>query len=1234
MDTRSKRKSVLRALLAVVLGIIALTAILLVLLTLGPGEAFLRSYLEKRLAAEFDQQVTIGSLETNLLSRLQVDDVAVHRTEDGKEVSSLRVGSARATYTLKGLVRRRLTIRTVDVEDLFVTVKRDSSGSYNFPFLNTRGSADSLPGRSGGFRVTLESARLKGGKIRFEDRYTLNLDAAGHGITAAVRGTADAGYAFETGVDSCIVRYTDIPLHVTAIDIRGRWDGEWARIDSLGLRMPGIELSGNLGLRPAGGAGSLAGRITMTGDAGPLARDILETVADTVLAVRGNLDLVAAIGGSIDQPAADVDIGITDLAFEDLLVPRVRIKATARPESIRLDTLTVSALGGEISVRGSVHMDSLLSFQSFVQVRGIEVRRVLEIIRPDALAAEGVVGGALAASGGIRMPFGSEVAGDLRVTRLKYRGKPVTDISVGISMRQENAHLILKQGPSTVTVQAAVRRDRLDGSFGVHIPELTPLAGLFIPDLTGRVEARGRLGGSPESPSADVEIDSARVVYRNFPLDDLRGGLRYSEGQVLLKGLAFRGELAAIDTINPPFGLAGLEGGLGYEGFVEGPMESPGGWVRGRLSRFGYKNFGIDTLALTMQLQGGEVLLEKLDLQRDSLLVNVSGLYSLPASSGEFEIIFHGMPAPPDTSGTVEGTHKPLSETVIEQADRIGTAGITFDLSDRDSIRAKIVVPWLEVGPLATSLAGIPARGTLACSIDVGGALIHPDVSMEFSVSEPGFEAVELDSVTGRMILAGGRLQVEKLDAYYGPSRNFVTAVLALEPKPGGGYAISDTSRFEGNAGAQRFDLRLVNPLLPRGIQVDGDLSYDIAWDGTLRALHPQGGLAVRNASLMTGGAAPVVGSVNMDVVFEDSLISVDKLAGVVRDTPVELGAVLMTSDWRDFGVDMSLSLGSYGEVTGRGRLSSEAIDFEAVADRVNLDVIAAISPSIERMEGVLNARVILAGTAAAPRIRGRLRLRDLVVESPEFRPAIVGGVAVVDFEDNVVRIDSVFFNLGTGYTLVTGRLTHAERDLAEVGIDIVMRDLEFERPETADIAVRSGDLRFSGTTGKYVLEGDVVMGDTRFIMNFDPRSILPFAGSVRKPKQEMPPLLANTGLDVTVRDSKDLWVDNNVAKVRSHAELQVLGTLSQPNVTGRVTVEEGYVMFLDRISVDPKVCHGRACIKGTRIPVHVVLDALAEGLDEDAILEEYRGLQREDIRAAEAYAASLAREELVEFES
>jgi uncharacterized protein (DUF433 family) len=68
----------------------------------------------------------------------------------------------------------------------------------------------------------------------------------------------------------------------------------------------------------------------------------------------------------------------------------------------------------------------------------------------------------------------------------------------------------------------------------------------------------------------------------------------------------------------------------------------------------------------------------------------------------------------------------------------------------------------------------------------------------------------------------------------------------------------------------------------------------------------------------------------------------------------------------------------------------------------------------------------------------------------------------------------------------------------------------------------------------------------------------------------------------------------------------------------------------LDRISIDPAICGGKPCIKGTRIWVSLVLDLLASGTTEAELLADYPGLTHDDVLAAIAYGAEAARERVI----
>lgn len=74
--------------------------------------------------------------------------------------------------------------------------------------------------------------------------------------------------------------------------------------------------------------------------------------------------------------------------------------------------------------------------------------------------------------------------------------------------------------------------------------------------------------------------------------------------------------------------------------------------------------------------------------------------------------------------------------------------------------------------------------------------------------------------------------------------------------------------------------------------------------------------------------------------------------------------------------------------------------------------------------------------------------------------------------------------------------------------------------------------------------------------------------------------------------------------------------------------MDGGAVMY-ELISIDPKVCHGQACIRGTRIPVYQIVRMLANGDTIEELLADYPSLEREDILACLDHAAALTEEQV-----
>jgi uncharacterized protein (DUF433 family) len=70
---------------------------------------------------------------------------------------------------------------------------------------------------------------------------------------------------------------------------------------------------------------------------------------------------------------------------------------------------------------------------------------------------------------------------------------------------------------------------------------------------------------------------------------------------------------------------------------------------------------------------------------------------------------------------------------------------------------------------------------------------------------------------------------------------------------------------------------------------------------------------------------------------------------------------------------------------------------------------------------------------------------------------------------------------------------------------------------------------------------------------------------------------------------------------------------------------------LLERIAVDPNVCFGKPCIRGTRLWVALILGLLASGMTPEEVIAEYPQLERDDVLAALAYGAEMSRERFVD---
>ena len=1145
--------------------VLALLSLLVLLLGLPPGERLIKGIAEGKLQDLFGQEVRIGSLETNLFSRLQLRDLRVYQEQAGDTMTLLDLGYARIRFRLLDLLRNRLTIDSLSIDDLFLSLVRDSSGSINIPVLAPSAPEEGDTAQPS-LRIQLGKAALNRATIRYIDQ-SVPMAAALQNLSVTAERQEGERYLYRAEVDSIQATYDTIPLTGGELKATGSWDAQELLLDSISVHLPGLEFAGNARMLQNGESPSLAGDFSLKGNPGKLAQIAREHFMQTLPPIQGDMNLAIKLSGSLDRPKLSVRLDLAALDIAEIPVRTGFIQAEWEPDLITLDQMSLHIFGGEISGIATLATNTLFAYEASVWLQGIDFAQVWRSIYGEASPYRGKIGGVLRASGQTQDPKNWDVSSDLKLTQVSYGSKSLPDFSTSLTFKDGLARLSLRQGDSKISSTVKLKEKELEGEFSAKIVQLGPLAGLLdIRELSGGMEINGTLRGTIDSPEISAEVNGEKIAYQDFPVDSLILSALYRDKKLHISSFDFAGSLDPIDTLRPPFHLSGLAGKIRYAGHASGPVDSLQGQVLINLAQPSYWGINFNEGLIRAVLENRRIEMSSLRFRRDSLLIDGTGQFYMSSAKGTCEIQLFKVP----TTGQDVG--KDLPEFPGLLADSLGevrlAGGLTasFDLSDPNLISINVGGSQLEMEQVRSLFPHPPdIGGSMQFNLDFSGNLDNPNAKLDFHYHKPRFQSAEMDSVTGHLTFADGNFRFEPLELYYASHYAWAAGSVQLEKRDDGSFFVSDQSLLQGQAQGQDLDIGFLQPFLAEDMQISGSASYDLSWNGTLSHPRPVGTLSLRDGTVQTGENVPPIERIDMSCSVQDSILSLDSLSGVVRETPFRLQGNVTTRAPEEFAVRLNLSVSDFGTMTGEGFMSSDSVEFAALINKMDLATLQPFLSDIKDLSGILDAELSAKGQTADPQIDGDVEIRELAFQPAGFDSPLNQGLVRIDFNRDQVKVDSLLLRKQEGVIFVTGILTHDKGELSKIDLDVSVDDVKITRPEELILVVKSARLGYKSQNSYHLLDGDIILGESRMLVNFKPQSILPFAKAVEAPTQELPSLLQQTRMNIRLRESENIWVDNNLARLRMHTELGVIGSPAQPNLTGRVVVEEGYILYLDR---------------------------------------------------------------------
>jgi autotransporter translocation and assembly factor TamB len=620
--------------------------------------------------------------------------------------------------------------------------------------------------------------------------------------------------------------------------------------------------------------------------------------------------------------------------------------------------------------------------------------------------------------------------------------------------------------------------------------------------------------------------------------------------------LEFHSSARSISPEKPPFGIDSLRGNYSYKGNFRGKIDCLSGNLIVQIIDGGYADYSIDTAYIESQLIDGQRLLSSLKLRKDLYKIESSGDFGLNDRQGTLSAQLYQMVSDPDRQ-QVEGPTREILFSTIQSS---------FDFKNPEDliISLQAIVDSLNI--LNEILPdSVIHGGTLVLSLDFRGSPDLPELDLSARLSDMLYDQIPIDLMTLDASFNRDRFSIQSLSIKYLENNLTADADFFLKKGPEGNYIIDYSIPTSGSISVRDFNLTAIQPFLSQERELDGLISLDIAWDGTVRYPRPAGFIEIDKGRIRLNPESVPVEQITLSAVLQDSILNIENAGAYALDYPLNLtGSAMLNKDGR-LRSDLVLKVADIGELHGSGEIYNDSIDYNLMMENIDLRLLKPFLEPEDKIGGILDCQLSAAGLVNSPTLDGSMEAREIMFSKEKLPLNLSEGRIKIKFDQQKVIIDTLSTKFNEGIFNLGGRLAYDTSGINNIDLHAHMSGIKLNQPRIYTINLESGQLNYSRRNGYYLLDGDLKLGESRLLADFSMKSLLPWAQSVERMQPELPMIIQKTRLDIRIRESDKLWVDNNLAKIRLHSELGIIGSPAQPNFSGMMSIDEGYLIYLDR---------------------------------------------------------------------
>ncbi len=785
------------------------------------------------------------------------------------------------------------------------------------------------------------------------------------------------------------------------------------------------------------------------------------------------------------------------------------------------------------------------------------------------------------AKGHLTMPV---VEGSLTTDNLSYDKVHYGNIKGELSYKESVLHL------------TKLRGEVLDGSVkgGMEIDFRNSIPSYHLQmkidnARPNRVIARYMSGSEIPLEKNGVVSGEVDVWGDSFKKDMLqgKGWVAYKDSKqsislsgVINKGLGINagisGELADIaDYLHiPHFPLQGL---AALTGEISGAIKEPVISGNIMMTNAVVKDTTFDTITAGLRYSGGELLLQPVVFRRADAVYSLYGsiqFQSAGVKDTRFDLkgdISHG-----DPNDFVRIFHKniPLEMKVGGQLTFTGDTKDfqwTFDLKsssgvaysqgfDSSEIVFKISKERLTFDRITLRRGNNVAegKGWLGFGGDDNGSF-HADISSE----QFNIEHIDLLNTKYTFFKGTGAFRLSAGGKIDNPAVDITMQIPHLFIKDADtGLAVLSISKDTGDITVKG---QAVNMPYDGSIAWGNDSAFKISVHLSESGLNPLLGLispsVSKKVSVKATGEMVLEGKLKDPDSFRVSVV-ISSFKGIYSDYAIENdGEIKLVYENNKLTLESVRIKGDGTSFNVIGTLGSNGDNSIFINGETDLRLLSIFTPEIKYSKGNASIAFLITGDIADPYVQGGLAIKDGTVRSTTLRQTLENVDIAIFFNGREIILESMHGVIGGGGINGSGKLEMKDLNIKEFDFVLEIADATFRYPEGLESRL-DGTFVFQGTQKSKGIRGEISIKKVTYDKNINLRTML-LEIQKKKVKIDQPvPVFGNTDLNIHIGGKKDIWINNNLAKVPLEADIFLRGTIDHPLLFGRVEARDGTFSF------------------------------------------------------------------------